>query len=85
MARQTRHASAAGISSLPLSGDFSQDHVVDVAACILWRKCFGQTRSATGAGSLAIPQPANAALLVLAALGGLSRRIGRRFTHERIP
>jgi hypothetical protein len=97
-------------NSVPLSGDFNKDRVVDAADYtvwrdsldatgyhlaadgngdgkvdsgdyILWRKNFGQTWSATGAGSLATPEPASAALAALASLVALSCRVGRRFTH----
>lgn len=68
-----------------LSADGNGDGKVDNADYLVWKNNFGKTWSATGAGSLSIPEPATAALMALAALVALRRRVGRRLTHERSP
>jgi hypothetical protein len=99
-------------NSVPLSGDFNKDHVVDAADYTVWRNSldatgyhlaadgngdgkvdaadydvwkshFGETWSATGggAGALAVPEPATAALVALGCLFISVRRIRRMLTH----
>ena len=64
-----------------LAADGKGNGKVDSADYAIWRKNFGQSWSATGAGSLSIPEPATSALVALGSLLVMIQRFSRRFAH----